>query len=181
MNLLTDSFTWGCRKYKSQTGWLHSKSRWLCRFSRKAIFPEARVVDLIFGAFGLLLKLISHLLCHGAWHLKRYFQSVNIFFVGGFIPVCIFKVWAVLTSMFSTSSRNLKLTDSSASCGHSWNQSMAVQFTTAGNFLLRTLSLLPTGEKHRATCNRCTRSKAKFNCAWSLIHLRTFSFLQEYN
>ena len=59
--------------------------------------------------------------------------------------------------MFSTSWRKRKLTDSRASCGHSWNQSMAVQLTMAGNFLLRTLSVLPTGEKQRATCR--TREK----------------------
>lgn len=56
-----------------------------------------------------------------------------------------------LTSMSSVFCRKRKLTDSRACCGHSWNQSMAVQFTMAGNFLLRTLSLVPTGEKQRVT------------------------------
>lgn len=69
-----------------------------------------------------------------------------------------------LTWTCSTSCRNLRLTDSSASCGHSWNQSMAVQLTTAGNFLLRTLSLLPTGEKHSATC-RTTSELVKSICS----------------
>lgn len=86
----------------------------------------------------------------------------------------------LLTSIFSTSWRNLKLTDSSASCGHSWNQSMAVQFTTAGNFLLRSLSLLPTGEKHRATCSR-HRKKTRSNrakCeAWCKNKIKSFSFI----
>lgn len=41
--------------------------------------------------------------------------------------------------------------DSRACFGHSWNQLMAVQFTMSGNFLLRTLSLGPTGEKQRVT------------------------------
>lgn len=56
-----------------------------------------------------------------------------------------------LTSMPSVFCRKRRLTDSRACCGHSWNQSMAVQFTMAGNLLLRTLSLLPTGEKQRVT------------------------------
>ena len=47
--------------------------------------------------------------------------------------------------------RKWRLTDSRACFGHSWNQLMAVQFTMAGNFLLRTLSLGPTGEKQRVT------------------------------
>ena len=35
-------------------------------------------------------------------------------------------------------------TDISASCGHSWNQSMQVQLMTAGNFLPRIRSVDPT-------------------------------------
>lgn len=61
-------------------------------------------------------------------------------------------VGEVLTSTVSISRRKRRLTDSRASCGHSWNQSMATQLTMAGNLLLRTRSLLPTGEKHSATC-----------------------------
>lgn len=56
-----------------------------------------------------------------------------------------------LTSMSFVSSRNLLLTDMSASSGHSWNQSMAVQFTKAGNLLARTRRVEPTGEKQRMT------------------------------
>lgn len=56
-----------------------------------------------------------------------------------------------LTSMPSVFCKKRRLTDSSACWGHSWNQLMAVQFTMAGNFLLRTLSLFPTGEKQRVT------------------------------
>lgn len=56
-----------------------------------------------------------------------------------------------LTSMPSVFCKKRRLTDSSACRGHSWNQSMAVQFTMAGNFLLRTLSLFPTGDKQRVT------------------------------
>lgn len=48
-------------------------------------------------------------------------------------------------------SMKVELTDCSASCGHGWNQSMAVQFTRAGNFLARIRSVKPTGEKHRTT------------------------------
>ena len=59
------------------------------------------------------------------------FSECEHHFCGWLHPrVCII-VRTVLTSIFSTSWRNLKLTDSSASCGHSWNQSIAVQFTTA--------------------------------------------------
>lgn len=61
-------------------------------------------------------------------------------------------VGEVLTSTASVSRRKRRLTDSRASRGHSWNQSMATQLTMAGNLLLRTRSLLPTGEKHSATC-----------------------------
>lgn len=56
-----------------------------------------------------------------------------------------------LTSMFFVFCRKRRLTDSRACWGHSWNQLMAVQFTMAGNFLLRILSLFPTGEKQRVT------------------------------
>lgn len=61
-------------------------------------------------------------------------------------------VGEVLTSTVSVSRRKRRLTDSRASCGHSWNQSMAAQLMMAGNLLLRMRSLLPTGEKHNATC-----------------------------
>ncbi|KAL2297868.1 hypothetical protein Nmel_016434 [Mimus melanotis] len=50
--------------------------------------------------------------------------------------------------------RNLLLTDTRASSGHSWNQSMAVQLTTAGNLLARTRRVEPTGEKQRTTWGR---------------------------
>lgn len=56
-----------------------------------------------------------------------------------------------LTEMPGVSSRKRALTDTSASSGHSWNQLMAVQLTTAGNFLARTRRTEPTGEKHRIT------------------------------
>ena len=56
--------------------------------------------------------------------------------------------------MPSVSERKRALTDTSASSGHSWNQSMEVQLTTAGNFLALTLRVEPTGEKHRMTCRR---------------------------
>ena len=49
----------------------------------------------------------------------------------------------------STSSRNLAATDSRASSGHGWNQSITVQLTSAGNFLDLFLNASPTGEKQR--------------------------------
>lgn len=48
-------------------------------------------------------------------------------------------------------SMKVELTDCSASWGHGWNQSMAVQFTRAGNFLARVRNVKPTGEKHKTT------------------------------
>lgn len=45
----------------------------------------------------------------------------------------------------------LLLTDCSATGGHVWNQSIAVQFTRAGNFLVLVLKVKPTGEKQRTT------------------------------
>lgn len=56
-----------------------------------------------------------------------------------------------LTGRTSISLRNLSDTDRRASCGHSMNQSMEVQLTTAGNLRERTRSVEPTGEKHRMT------------------------------
>ena len=48
---------------------------------------------------------------------------------------------------------NLMETDIRASSGHSWNQSMQVQLTIAGNFLPLILKVLPTGEKQSTTFN----------------------------
>lgn len=56
------------------------------------------------------------------------------------------------TSIPLVSSMNLLLTETRASCGHSWNQSIAVQLTRAGNFRALPLSVWPTGEKHRMIC-----------------------------
>lgn len=43
------------------------------------------------------------------------------------------------------------LTDCRASWGQEWNQSIAVQFTRAGNFRARVRNVNPTGEKHKTT------------------------------
>lgn len=69
--------------------------------------------------------------------------------------------WAPLTSMSPVSSRKRLLTDTSASSGHSWNQSMAVQLTTAGNRRARTRSVEPTGEKQRMTWARASHVTAQ--------------------
>lgn len=71
--------------------------------------------------------------------------------------------WVPLTSMSPVSSRNRLLTDTSASSGHSWNQSMAVQFTTAGNLRARTRRVEPTGEKQRMTWARASHITAQGN------------------
>ena len=52
----------------------------------------------------------------------------------------------------STSAKNLTATESSASSGQGWNQSITVHVTRAGNFLARPLRDSPTGEKQRAIC-----------------------------
>ena len=57
----------------------------------------------------------------------------------------------ILTFNNSTSSRKRALTDFRASSGHSWNQSIDVQLVMAGNFLLLTRRVEPTGEKQRTT------------------------------
>ena len=64
-----------------------------------------------------------------------------------------------LTGISSTSERNRELTDIRASCGHSWNQSILVQLTMAGNLRLLTLRVVPTGEKHSTTYS-CLRTRS---------------------
>lgn len=76
----------------------------------------------------------------------------------------------VLTSNPGIFSMKVELTDCSASWGHGWNQSMAVQFTRAGNFLARVRSVKPTGEKHRTTWKWQTVSD--FSGAWKRSRLR---------
>ena len=50
--------------------------------------------------------------------------------------------------------KNVRLTDLSASSGHSWNQSICVQLTTAGNLRPRTRNVEPTGEKQSTTLKK---------------------------
>mmetsp|Transcript_9193 Transcript_9193/g.38628 ORF Transcript_9193/g.38628 Transcript_9193/m.38628 type:complete len:250 (-) Transcript_9193:487-1236(-) len=54
--------------------------------------------------------------------------------------------------MSGISAKKRPATETSASCGHGWNQSMTVQLMSAGKFLARMRNLSPTGEKHRHTC-----------------------------
>lgn len=56
-----------------------------------------------------------------------------------------------VSSSDSACSRNRYDTERRASSGHSWNQSMLVQLTMAGNFRDRTLRVDPTGEKQSTT------------------------------
>ena len=51
----------------------------------------------------------------------------------------------------SISFKNRRDTLWSASWGQSWNQSIDVQLTRAGNFRALTRNFVPTGEKHRTT------------------------------
>lgn len=78
-----------------------------------------------------------------------------------------------LTSSCSKSSMNLLLTDTKASCGHSWNQSIAVQLVTAGNLRLLTRSVEPTGEKHRTTCQRSNNEHTPLH----VVHSSNFRIL----
>lgn len=67
------------------------------------------------------------------------------------------------TGRTSSSERKRLETEIKASCGHSWNQLIAVQLTKAGNFRARTLSVEPTGEKHNITLrSRRTLSMKNF-------------------
>ena len=66
------------------------------------------------------------------------------------------------------SSKNLADTELRASNGHSWNQSIQVQLVTAGNFLLLTLNVEPTGEKHNTTYNTIQN----YIQYWNLILLK---------
>lgn len=78
----------------------------------------------------------------------------------GFLPIvswdlCMLHTYLRLTqrtSIPSISSMNLLLTETRASCGHAWNQSIAVQLTMAGNFRALTRSVWPTGEKQKTIC-----------------------------
>lgn len=72
--------------------------------------------------------------------------------------------------MRSTSDRNLELTEMRASSGHSWNQSMLVQLTMAGNLRALTLSVVPTGEKHSTTCIPNKR-KQPYSSVYINIHV----------
>lgn len=56
-----------------------------------------------------------------------------------------------VTSSPGIFSMKVELTDCKASWGQGWNQSMAVQFTRAGNFRARVRNVNPTGEKHKTT------------------------------
>ena len=49
------------------------------------------------------------------------------------------------------SPRNLRDTDTKASLGHSWNQSVLVVLMRAGNLRLLLRRVLPCGEKHNTT------------------------------
>ena len=62
-----------------------------------------------------------------------------------------FRNLAAHTVSCSQSSMNRRLTETRASSGHSWNQSIAVQLVTAGNLRPRTRRVEPTGEKHNTT------------------------------
>lgn len=78
----------------------------------------------------------------------------------GFLPtvywdLCMLHTYLRLTqrtSIPSISSMNLLLTETRASCGQAWNQSIAVQLTMAGNFRALTRSVWPTGEKQKTIC-----------------------------
>ena len=94
-------------------------------------------------------------------------------------------------SISGISERNLPATETSASCGHGWNQSMTVQLMSAGKFLARILNLSPTGEKQRHTCryfltlsrkkshrfSGVSRMPASFTSLRTALHISSFSSL----
>ena len=82
----------------------------------------------------------------------------------------------VLTGIRSTSERNRELTDIRASCGHSWNQSILVQLTMAGNFRLLTLRVVPTGEKHSTTFSCLRTLSIKNDQQFSLVSCKPALF-----
>lgn len=68
-----------------------------------------------------------------------------------------------ITGKALDSCKNLTETETRASCGHSWNQLMAVLLVMAGNLRERTRSVEPTGEKQSTTFSwRRTRSMKNF-------------------
>lgn len=74
------------------------------------------------------------------------------------------------TAKASTSEMNRLETDRRASCGHSWNQLMAVQLTMEGNLRARTRNVAPTGEKQSTTCVEAKENTNKttiFLSIWS--------------
>lgn len=75
--------------------------------------------------------------------------------------------WHGITSIPLVSSMNLLLTETRASCGHAWNQSIAVQLTMAGNFRALPLSVWPTGEKHRMICGDMGAGQKEENDEWT--------------
>ena len=79
---------------------------------------------------------------------RQYVEAVST------VMELVYNLHAELTSSSSDSASLRKRLDTErkASSGHSWNQSMLVQFTIAGNFRARTLRVEPTGEKHNTTC-----------------------------
>ena len=80
-----------------------------------------------------------------------HLQQLTTYIVHRIVHIDSINLSKLLTSMSSTSERNLVLTEVRASSGHSWNQSILVQLTMAGNFRLRIRSVEPTGEKHSTT------------------------------
>lgn len=82
----------------------------------------------------------------------------------------------LLTGRTSRFWRNFLETEMSASCGHSWNQLIAVELTRAGNLRARIRKVAPTGEKHKTTFSwRRTRSIKNFQ-QFSLVSRRPAPF-----
>ena len=74
-------------------------------------------------------------------------------------------------SMFSTSARKRFATDTSASCGHGWNQSMAVLLMSAGKLRARMRKRSPTGLKHSTTCSSLRTLSRKNSQQFSMLSI----------
>lgn len=89
--------------------------------------------------------------------LTLYVKKIVVFWENERMMVKI-----TLTGKMSSLLRNFSETDSSASCGHSWNQSIYVQFMVAGNLRPLFRKIGPTGEKQR-TIFKCRRTLSMKN------------------
>mmetsp|Transcript_7547 Transcript_7547/g.21075 ORF Transcript_7547/g.21075 Transcript_7547/m.21075 type:complete len:229 (-) Transcript_7547:393-1079(-) len=76
----------------------------------------------------------------------------------------------------STSCKKCCATLTRASLGQGWNQSMAVQLMSAGNFLALILNNSPIGEKQSTTCRLCRTRPMKYSIMLSDVSATPSAF-----